>query len=113
MANVYTTLLLGGPFGLTPGQQSAAVPVGYVWDVRGIEISNEGDLFASYVGFSIYHDGSDYGTVKIAEMNPAIGQVPFRWQGRALIPPGATLHCVGAGTLSYNSSITGYQLTLP
>lgn len=112
MANsVYTTRLLdtAGP-GSVGHHFSAAVPVGYVWDVRCITAYLDQLWWFYAQGIRISRSG---GSIFCAWDRPQVfARTLYKWEGRELLVAGEQIDAFLLDN-RWDVMITGYQLTLP
>lgn len=112
MANPVYSDLLWANGNLTPGtHNSSAVPNGYRWVVRTIDVCVSGQTYHFASGFLVwsYADGTNL-------MGRGDGQVlggfTYHWDGHQVLNTGDQLMYTSSASSS-SLRVSGYQLTLP
>jgi Ni/Fe-hydrogenase subunit HybB-like protein len=114
VANVYSTRLFTGHALAATTTTSAAVPTGYVWDVRDVAIYNPQHV--SYGGYlalqGLYVALSTGGVIFRSPPLRTLANTSYRAELRCVMAAGTYLS-VTTLEAGWDVTISGYQLTLP
>ncbi len=113
MANVYSKVLFESTTVAAGSYLSLAVPVGFVWDVRQIDIlTTVGNHYDYLQGFRIDAQSHNVGPIWSLYPGQVVPLKTYHWEGRSILenPSQIRVFTLDDG---YQWRICGYQLTLP
>jgi len=113
VARVYTTRLACGLVTIAEVFNIGPPPDPYVWDVRDISMTAEGDGNTAALGFTVTVVPGAGPSALLWEATPALLGPTYHWQGRCLLGPEDEISVASSDTIDWSLVITGYQLQLP